>query len=133
MFGSAQDCDEIRQVIARYCHYLDSVQPNAVAALFSHDAVLDVAGSKFEGAEAIKAYYEQLRAVYDVRPMMHYVTNVVIDVDGEEATSQSYILVLNPAVTIAIITAGRYNDRLRRIDGQWRFVERHVILGGVQD
>lgn len=131
MSGPAQDCEEIRQVIARYCHYLDSVQAKEVAALFTDDAVVDIGGNKAQGSEAIEAFYEGLRSTYQVMPMAHHVTNVVVDVDGDDATSQSYILVLALGQPATIATTGYYEDRLRKIDGQWRFVERRGILRGV--
>jgi ketosteroid isomerase-like protein len=130
MSGSAQDAEEIRQVIARYCHYLDSVQPKLVASLFSDDAIVDIDANRVEGIGAIEAFYEGLRAVYDLTPMVHHVTNVVIDIDGDDATSQSYILVLNLGNPTAVGTTGRYDDRLRRIDGEWRFVARRAIFDG---
>jgi ketosteroid isomerase-like protein len=126
MPAPAQDCEDIRQLIARYCHHVDSVQAKEVVGLFSSDAVLDMAGTKTQGAEAIEAFFEGLRGVYEVRPMLHHVTNVVIDVDGDDATSQSYIVVMVPGDPIEIAMTGRYDDRFRRIDGQWRFVERRM-------
>jgi ketosteroid isomerase-like protein len=130
MPAPAQDCEEIRQLIARYCHHVDSVQSKEIVGLFSSDAVLDIAGTKTVGTEAIEAFFEGLRAVYDVKPMLHHVTNVLVDVDGDEATSQSYILVVVPGDPIAIAMTGRYDDRFRRIDGQWRFVERRMTPDG---
>jgi hypothetical protein len=126
MPGPAQDCEEIRQLIARYCHHVDSLQAKDVVGLFSSDAVLDIAGTKHVGAEAIEAFFEGLRGVYEVRPMLHHVTNVLIDVDSDNATSQSYILVVVPGDPIAITMTGHYDDRFRRIDGQWRFTERRM-------
>jgi uncharacterized protein (TIGR02246 family) len=126
MSGPAQDCEEIRQLIARYCHHVDSVQAKEVTALFSDDAVVEIGGSETRGAEAIEAFYTGLKAVYDVAPMLHHVTNVVVDVDGDEATSQSYILVLGIGNPTTISMTGRYEDRLRRIDGEWRFTERRM-------
>ena len=130
MSAPAQDCEEIRQLIAQYCHYVDSVRSKEIVGLFSSDAVLDMAGTKTAGAEAIEAFFEGLRGVYEVRPMLHHVNNVLIDVDGDEATSQSYILVVVPGDPIAISMTGRYDDRFRRIDGEWRFVERRMTPDG---
>ena len=127
---SAQDCEEIRQLIARYCHYVDSVQAKEVVGLFSSDAVLDMAGTKTQGAEAIEAFYEGLRGLYETSPMLHHVTNIVIDVDGDDAESQSYIMVVNPGNPGTIAMTGRYEDRFRRIDGRWRFVERRMTPDG---
>ena len=127
MFENAEDHEEIRQLIARYCHHVDKHEASEWAALFSEDGILDAGVMKTQGTEALRDFVEGMRSNPQIPPMRHIVTNVVIDVQGDEATSQSYILVLRPGEVTQIGLTARYDDRLRRIDGHWRFVERRII------
>jgi len=70
----------------------------------------------------------------DDRVSRHQPSNFVIDGDGDEATMRSYCTVVsggsrdNPFVEPARITfQGRYEDRLRRVDGAWKIAHRKII------
>jgi uncharacterized protein (TIGR02246 family) len=126
MLGAIEDYEEVRQLNARYCHLLDAHDATGWAALFSEDGVLDLGGTKTQGTEALQAYVEGLRAGHRGYPVRHLVTNVVIDVYGDVATSQSYVVLLSPGGPGLIAMMGRYNDQLRRIDGHWRLQERRL-------
>ncbi len=126
MRGAIEDHEEIRQLIARYCHLVDSHQAAGWAALFTEEGVLDAGGTKVEGIQALESFAESLRGVYETHPMRHVVTNVVIDINGDDARSQSYIQVLNPGPSTSIGMTGIYDDILRRVDGEWRFVQRRM-------
>jgi uncharacterized protein (TIGR02246 family) len=127
MLGTVEDYEEIRQLIASYCHMLDTHDAVGWAALFSEDGMLDLGGAKTQGTDALQAYIEDLRAAHRGYPMRHLVTNVVIDVDGDVAASQSYVVLLNPGGPRLIGMTGRYDDQLRRIDGRWRLLERRLV------
>ena len=58
--------------------------------------------------------------------MKHCVMNSVIRVDGDRATARSYIVVVRGGEQLAVSLAGRYEDRLAKIGGEWRFAERAV-------
>ena len=70
----------------------------------------------------------------DDRVSRHQPSNFVIDGDGDEANMASYCTVVsggtrdNPFVEPARITfQGRYEDRLRRVDGAWKIAHRKII------
>jgi uncharacterized protein (TIGR02246 family) len=127
MVGTVEDHEEIRQLMARYCQLLDTQDAAGWASLFSEDGVLDLGGTRTQGTEALQAYVHGLRAAHQNSPIRHLVTNVVINVDGDDATSQSYVVLLNPGAPTPIGMTGTYDDRLRRIDGRWRLVQRHLV------
>ena len=62
----------------------------------------------------------------------HVLTNLIIDVaeDGATAAARSYFTVLQCRrdFPLQIVAAGRYHDRFRKVDGEWRFAEK--ILHG---
>ncbi len=60
----------------------------------------------------------------------HLVTNNYVDIDGDDAHSETHYLFvghlrLEPAIQI---TAGRYIDHLQRRDGKWKIAVRRVVM-----
>jgi hypothetical protein len=62
------------------------------------------------------------------RGHQHYVTNVLIDLDGDEAHAETYVMVVagDKEGWGHSMNGGRYIDRLERRDGRWAIVDRVV-------
>jgi 3-phenylpropionate/cinnamic acid dioxygenase small subunit len=62
----------------------------------------------------------------------HVLSNPIIEVDETTGTAacRSYYTVLQQTETLPLqpIVAGRYHDRFRRIDGEWRFTQRDYTM-----
>jgi len=83
-------------------------------------------GSVLYGREAmIKAMRSFLD---DCGPTQHLLGNVVIDVEGDVATSRAYVSDMHKGVgdksEVTFSTLGEYHDRWRRIDGTWYMIHR---------
>lgn len=130
---------EIQDLQARYLFALDWQDADAYAATFSEDGVLDWAGGVVNGREAIRKEVHGMRAYFEkhekadapVRParLRHFISNVVVDFDGDRATGRAYWFELNddnrdrhPYVG----GYGHYEDELRRVDGHWLFTRRKI-------
>jgi uncharacterized protein (TIGR02246 family) len=122
------DVDEIRQLIARYCHLVDARRIEEWVDCFTDDAVFEVRGSRHEGRDALLKLGQGLRE--SGNRSRHWVTNVLVDVDGDHATSESYLMMLSATAEPALLGSGVYRDRVRRVDGRWRFAERIVTFDG---
>jgi hypothetical protein len=61
---------------------------------------------------------------------MHNITTHTCDIDGDEAHAESYVigLFLNPDGVTARLLAGRYIDRLERLEGEWRIALRRCTV-----
>jgi len=61
-------------------------------------------------------------------PTQHLLGNLLIEVDGEHASSQCYVsdmhLGVGDKAHITFSTLGDYHDQWRRIDGVWRMKHR---------
>jgi hypothetical protein len=60
----------------------------------------------------------------------HHITNETVDIDGDSAHVESYLIALWKPPTDdkpALILAGRYIDRLDRRNGEWRIAVREFI------
>jgi ketosteroid isomerase-like protein len=127
---------EIREVIERSMRYIDDQAGRRLAALFDEDAVLQLAGTVFAGREAIGNMFrssadpprwtepgELLKQPAGV----HRGSNPVIDVDGDTATAETDMLVLerDQEGRARITLVARYRDRFRRSDdGRWVITNR---------
>lgn len=118
---------EIAEALARYAYGIDDRDFDAVRALFTADAHLDYAasGGPAAGRDKVIDWIESGMGV--VGPSQHLVTNVVVDLDGDEATSRC--LLFNPMIMplkdpLLLYLGGGYRDGWRRTEGGWRIVHR---------
>jgi hypothetical protein len=57
------------------------------------------------------------------------ISNVIVDVESDNASAVSYVQVLR---SVGLVTWGRYIDAFRNVEGTWRIVERRVVVDGQQ-
>ena len=128
----------IENLIATYAELVDAGNFAAVGELLANATFTGGVGS-VSGSEAIERMLKENVIVYDdgTPRTKHVTTNVLIEIDDQAGTavSRSYFTVLQalPDLPLQPIASGRYQDRLERHDGQWRFVERQVRTDLVGD
>lgn len=134
----------IRRTLERYCRAVDDNEFRSVAELFTNDAILEFGGQLLDGREQIRDYFD---AVHGAGPApvtgVHLLGNCIVDIDGDAATvSTDFVHVwrvgsgdgIDAAAILAgehlgqIPIAGRYIDRMRRVDGDWRIAARTAEL-----
>jgi hypothetical protein len=122
------DREAIRDVLSRYCHYVDAGEGDKWAELFTEDGSFGREGGSFDigvgpfvGRAALRKMASRFRA-----DGLHFSANPVITVDGDDATVTSYVLVLQGREHPEVRMSGRYEDRLRKVDGRWLFSSRHL-------
>jgi SnoaL-like domain len=136
----AQDRAEIEDLQSRYLFALDWQDPELYASTFTTDGVLIWAGGTVNGRGAIVKEMTQARAVdaraaagvAPLRPARrrHFITNVVLRIEGDRATDRAYWFEFNDDGRDRrpyLGAYGHYEDELRRVDGQWRFTKRHIF------
>jgi hypothetical protein len=131
----AIEYEHIRQLLGRYNLAIDLGDAEGWAATFTPDGVFRCTGlpehhplgGRYEGTEELIAYAKTNHAIAKGRAR-HWNANLVIDGDGETATMRCYLLNLTATAGKLAGTTGIYEDRLRKDDGQWRFVERHIAV-----
>jgi ketosteroid isomerase-like protein len=121
---------EIIELLTRYLRSVDRGDVETLRACYLADATEDH-GGLFEGAAT--DYVDSIAAglTHPRSRTSHNMTNVLIDVDGDVATAESY------CITFARIKAdGRYHhsfvgarmiDRLERRDGTWGIAHRQLV------
>jgi hypothetical protein len=129
----------IRRMLEQYMRFNDDRALDRLLSLFAPDAIYRVAGGEYVGHEAMRGFLSTA-GFRDTQPhwtdddqlmvmprSMHLMTNPIIEIDGDRATSECEFVVMvrdatgHPKVSLI----GRYRDRLRRdADAGWLFTER---------
>jgi SnoaL-like domain len=136
----ARDRAEIEDLQGRYLFALDWQDPELYASTFTEDGVLVWAGGTVNGRAAIVKEMQQAREA-DARahaadaPLppfkrRHYVSNLVLRVDGDRATARAFWFEFNNdgADRKPYVGAyGHYEDALRRVDGRWLFERKQIF------
>ena len=122
-----EDREELIKLKARYVNYNDGgwqgpthTNPGAVADLFTEDGVWDALPNAgyAKGRADIKAVFEKFQAF---KFIVHYVTNPLIEVDGDTATGHWHALVVSTMPDdSALWILGLYDERYVRTEQGWK-------------
>ena len=121
-----EDLEEIRQLFVDYGRHLDSGDVQAYAELFADEGeVLLGPIGRAKGRAAIVELMTTVKA-RAATPSFHLVTNPVIRLDGDRATSEVLWTVIRPdaAGKLEVAMFGRHYDELVRERGRWRILKR---------
>jgi uncharacterized protein (TIGR02246 family) len=117
--SAAEQLEEIRKLLARYCFAIDARDADAWADLFTEDGVFHYKlGEPIQGREALRQF---VSAIPDDRH--HLTMNEIIEMDGDIATVRAYALVTRGSPPI-ISAVGDYEDTLSNTAEGWRFLRR---------
>jgi SnoaL-like domain len=117
-----------------FAERIDSADFAGTAALFGHGTYSMRRGEMtvtFAGAAEAEAGFSQAVRRYSDGTLRtkHVITNVIIELDGDTATSRCYCTVFQGTDDFPLqpIAAGRYHDRFEKVGGKWRFTERVFV------
>jgi hypothetical protein len=128
------DIEEIRTLLARYCHLCDArTDTSFVREIFTEDATDDhgLFGKVFRGWAELEDMYQ--RSSEFLETAAHFVTNQQIEVTGDTATARTYVQCwtwlresshlgnLRPADYVFV---GVYHDTFARTTDGWRLKHR---------
>jgi len=119
-----EDIEAIRRLKIRYAALCDAqYDPDGLASLFTDDAVWD-GGSDFgvhQGKQAIHAFFAGVSK--QITFALHFMIGHAIDIapSGDEASGTWYLLEPATMNGRAVWIAATYNDRYRKVGGQWLF------------
>ena len=123
-----EDKEAIRSLLAMIARGTDRYDGALLQSAIHADATMDMGGKAMTG----RAFAGAMTPPAAPRPgRMHILGNERIDVDGDVARSESYLVscqdVLVEGVRKTRIRAGRYIDRFERRDGEWKLAARTMI------
>jgi len=117
----------IDDALRSYCRGIDRLHAPSVLAAFHPGAVLVDYGPE---PTTIEVFVERALTSLEARfvATQHRVSNVTIELDGDRATVEAYVLALHVEQTgsgrLLHTFAGRYVDRFEARDGTWLIAQR---------
>jgi 3-phenylpropionate/cinnamic acid dioxygenase small subunit len=130
--GTGEDREQIRELYARYAHTVDFERYGEWVECFTESGIFEspIFGQHKgpEGLRKFTALYKESQGGAQVR---HVMSNVTFTIDGDSATGSCYLSYYHcKDGKVALAALGRYEDRLRKVNGEWRFEHRKVVLDG---
>jgi hypothetical protein len=123
---------EIRDVLSRYCRGLDRMDKEMAYSVW-HQGGTAHYHEIFEGTgHGFIDWVWQAHAAMQCHS--HQITNVLIEVDGDTASSEAYVTVVlwtlpdDSGKQTEMVGRGRYLDRWSRRDGVWAIDHREHLL-----
>ena len=135
MTSVADEKDAIRELMARYCHALDACQFGEVAALFAEDGEWTTTYGSARGRAQIEALLSSVVPKPGEGPQRkHYITNIVIKLDGARAEARSdYLVVRESEGGLMPVMGGTYMDDFAKRDAVWQFARKRLVHDIVGD
>lgn len=134
-----EDEQEIRQLYARYMHYLDHRDMVKYSECFTEDGIVLADQGKWEGRAAMQKMFEPKPGLgpdgkprKSVEEMTHMVTDIVLHIDGNTARGWGKYFAFfraTPGVRDRSVVSGigGYNDWLVKVNGHWLFKKREIL------
>tara|TARA_R110000796_G_scaffold252001_1_gene384769 strand:+ start:12489 stop:13010 length:522 start_codon:yes stop_codon:yes gene_type:complete len=123
------DKQAIYEILVRYCRGADRCDEALIRSIYHEDAYDDHGYWKGTGYDFAKFLPVRLMAAN--LATTHSITNVLIDIEGDSAVSESQVmatLVRHGRPLMADVMGARYLDRLSCRNGRWGIDERTVVL-----
>ena len=120
------DCNDLRAILALLAlnakHY-NSGQWSEYGSLFTEDGVLHVFGRDYVGRDAIARFSARRDRG------KHMMSTPIIEIDGDSATvSVDHVFFRYP--DLVLFGAGTYEDDLVKVNGEWKFARREIVVHG---
>jgi len=120
---------DIRNVLLRYCRGVDRCDDSLIASCYHDDAVDDHGNWRVSGKDAPREILARVKP--GPESAMHFMGNIQIEVEGDIAFAESYLLAFRTAHhnerAYTRTRAIRFVDRFSYRNGEWRISERVVV------
>jgi hypothetical protein len=122
--------DQIKDQIYNYCRGLDRMDRELALSVWHPDAVVETGGNKLTGPQWIDSAW---RSHERINAHTHQMTNILIKVNGDKATSETYFHTSlrgepTPESSVTRSIRGRYLDRWSKRSGRWAMDYRRIIV-----
>jgi hypothetical protein len=123
------DKQEIHETLMRYCRGIDRCDEELLRSVYHPDATDNHGQFVGKASDFIPWALKSLARDINTK---HYVTNEYIDLRGDVAFVESYLLAVHyrearEGGKVQLIFGARYIDRFEKRDGAWRIADRKVV------
>lgn len=126
------DRQAIGDLLVDYCLHLDTMDLDALAALFTHDCDVVYGPGEHLQSRGREALTKSLERMWRWARTSHHLSNLRIRFDGPDCADViSYVIAWHERPDGATATIyGQYRDRLVRSDAGWRIHRRRMFMNG---
>lgn len=129
--SAIEDRLAINDLFVRYTTALDAGDIETIVGCFTEDGSLEspTVGT-YTGRTAIREFATRFARFRERGSQLrHVISNLAVRLDGNRALATCYLLnVITRNGQSELLAPGRYECRLAKIDGEWLFEHRLVIL-----
>ncbi len=131
MAASVEDRLAINDLFVRYATALDNGDVDTIVGCFTEDGSLESpAVGVYSGRAGIREFSNRF-AAFRARgsQLRHVLSNLAVSVNGDQAHATAYLVnIITRNGKSEMMPPGRYDCRLERVDGEWLFKHRLVVL-----
>ena len=125
-----EEKQKIVDLTIAYTWIIDHGPRERLREIFTEDAVFIIDTRHLNGIDEIRGKIE--RTLGGLSASQHIVSNHQVSIDGDTATSRCYLHAQHTLTGTEggdnYVMAGRYIDKLVRVDSEWRITERQLML-----
>ena len=128
---SVEDRLLINDLFVRYTTALDAGDVDTIVACFTEDGALESpAVGVYAGRQGIRDFATRFARFHKRGAQLrHFISNLAVQVDGDRARATCYLLnVITRNGKSEMMAPGRYDCQLVKINGEWLFRHRLVVL-----
>jgi hypothetical protein len=128
--GAAADRLAIIDLIYRYCRSMDRLDREEGYAIWHEGATADYGPTIYRGSG--RGFIDFVTDTHmTMEGQSHQISNIIIELDGDTATSESYVTAVlrrrRDAGLFEVTTRGRYLDEWAFREGRWGIVRRVYV------
>jgi ketosteroid isomerase-like protein len=121
------DRQAINEVLIRYCRAVDRLDMELLASVYHPDAIDDHGDWVGDAPTFVSRAKHFMTKHFEAT--QHRLSNITIELDGDVAYVESYVLATHILAENGIEVGGaRYVDRFERRQGEWRIAYRTVVM-----
>jgi len=115
------DREDLKELRAKYCYYVDEQDWEPFVDLFVPDPTLDFGGmGVYEGQSGLERFAAEF-VEGQLEGSAHMLSNPILEIDDDEATGRWYVeSPLTFADGSGAWRQGWYRDEYQRVDGAWK-------------
>ena len=125
-----EEKQKIVDLTIAYTWIIDHGPRERLREIFTENAVFIIDTRHLNGIDEIRGKIE--RTLGGLSSSQHIVSNHQVSIDGDTATSRCYLHAQHTLTGTEggdnYVMAGRYIDKLVRVDSEWRITERQLML-----
>ena len=126
--SKVEDHLAIRELAARYNRTFDYGDPKGWVECFTEDGTFNIGSKELAaGSEALLAFAEKSIPSMSVK---HCTTDAIVEIDGDTATHDAYLILMDCGEKVTANNSGRYLDEVVKQNGKWKFKKRVVEIDG---